>query len=162
MSVQVLRDGEPPLIETDDQLRVFLDDENYVHFVAVAMRPGVGECFTLLEHSEYKPLTPRNDLFHLRVFEWEEILWYFASIPSDERRLMEDAADECGLRTTKDKMAILGQNGMSIFPFHNDRVYTLLNKSNHPVYKNNPAINSQLLQEECEHIDAIKMYYSGK
>jgi hypothetical protein len=162
MSVHVLQDGEEPLVESDEDLTKFLADTRYIHFVAMAMRPGVGECLTLLEHSEYKPGTSRNHLFHLRVFEWEELVWYLASIPIEDMSLMEATASECGLRITKDTMALMNPGGISVFPIDNERVYMLLNQSNHPVYKNDPMVNSELLHQECEHIDAIRKYYTGR
>lgn len=53
--------------ETDEEMKVFVADPRWVHFVAMLPRPGVQSCMETLENSHYKPGTDANDLFQLRL-----------------------------------------------------------------------------------------------
>jgi hypothetical protein len=50
-----------------------------------------------LEYTYFIPGTPRNEEYFLRLFKWNEIIWFMVSIPKSEAHLMEKVAAECGL-----------------------------------------------------------------
>lgn len=130
----VLKDGGEGIEESPKDTAVFFDDPHYIHFVGMIgpPRPGVMESFQALEHTHYKPLTPRNDLYHFRVLDFEEILFGIVSIPITEKNLMEAVAEAHGLRIVRDTVAIISGNGMKPFPIQNDRMYMLVTARDNP------------------------------
>ncbi|MFC1594805.1 hypothetical protein ACFL3E_00035 [Patescibacteria group bacterium] len=144
--------------ETDDEVRAFVSDPKYTHFVGMLEppRPGVIECITALELTHYKPDTPRNDDFHLRIINWSDIAWILVSIPTNEVCLMESTADACGLRIANGVPTMISQGEFSQFPANNERVFTLENKPGHPVYRNDPAITVALREGEREAVERIR------
>ena len=143
--------------ETDEQMQEFMRNERFIHYVGMINppRPGVSECITLLEHKHYQPKTPRNELFIMRLIDWNDIMWVIISIPIEEKNLMEAVADECGLRIADGIPTMISGGGVERFPISNERIFTLENKSGHLVYRNDPVINEVLLASEIETFDRI-------
>ena len=132
---QVVQDANRKVTESGVQLQVFLADPQWVHFAAMLVRPGVCECVETLELRHYKPGTPSNDLFHLRLIQWEGMAWGLISIPAEDRPKMERAAAAYGLRVADGVPTCIGPDGASRFPADTPRTFTLENVSGHPVYK---------------------------
>lgn len=144
-------DGNGILVsENEKQFLEFMAVERFVHFVGMMNppRPGVSECITLLEHTYYKPNTPRNELFIMRIVEWANMVWVIISIPTEERSFMEQIADSCGLRIANGTPTIIDGKGVRQFPANNERVFTLENKPGHLVYQNDDRLTRQLLDAE--------------
>ncbi|MCU0679620.1 MAG: hypothetical protein MUC28_04225, partial [Planctomycetes bacterium] len=133
--ISVIEDGGTLVPENADQLREFLKNDFFIHYVGMLMppRPGVGECVSLLEHTHYKPGTPRNELFIMRIVNWAAMVWTIVSIPIREKSFMEKIVDECGLRIAKGVPTLFSHEGFERFPADNERVFTLENKAGHPV-----------------------------
>ncbi len=88
-----------------------------------------------LEHTYYAPNTPRNQLFILRHVVWEDMPWIVVSIPIEERKNMEAVVNQEGL-CVKDGVPTLFTPGeIKRFPMDNERVFTLENIPDHPVYR---------------------------
>jgi hypothetical protein len=124
------------LEETDEQLQAWVADPKWIHFAALIQRPGVGACAETLEHAHYKPGTPANDLFNLRLIPFGGFPWALISIPLEDRPKMERAAAASGLRVANGVPTMIGPEGVTRFPVDNERIFTLENVSGHPVYKN--------------------------
>ena len=75
--MSIVQDGGGLVEESDSDLSAFMNNREFIHYAGmlVPARPGFGECIEQLEYSYFQPGTPRNDLFHLRVIPWEDILW---------------------------------------------------------------------------------------
>jgi hypothetical protein len=134
----IVKDGGILVDEPDEDLRVFIDDPHFIHYLGMLIppRPGVADCISLLENTYFKPGTTRNDLFVMRIIEWEELTWVMVSIPISDKGLMEKAAQVSGLRVADGVPTMLQGGGVSHFPVSNERVFTLENCSGHPVYQN--------------------------
>lgn len=125
--------------ETDEQLKVFVTDLKWVHFVAMLQRPGVSACMETLEETHYKPGTDANGLFELRLKNWEGIIGVIVSIPVEDKPKMERAAAANGLRIANGVPHMISGGKVSHFPIENDWIFTLENVPGHPVYKNQGA-----------------------
>lgn len=126
--------------ESDKELRKFMKDESFVHYIGMIVppRPGVGELLEFVEHEYYKPGTPRNDLFLMRIIRWEDMVWSLVSIPIRERSYVEKAVRSFGLRIVDGVPSVLSGGKLDRFPYENERTYTFENVSGHPVYRNDP------------------------
>ncbi|NTW13785.1 MAG: hypothetical protein HGA31_02010 [Candidatus Moranbacteria bacterium] len=126
--------------ETAEELREFMKDESFVHYVGMISppRPGVRELLEFVEHEYYKPDTRRNDLFLMRIIRWEDIVWALISIPIKERSYVEKAVRSFGLRIANGVPTMLSGGKAERFPYENERTFTFENVSGHPVYRNNP------------------------
>lgn len=122
--------------ESENDLKTFMNDPYFIHYVGMLIppRPGFDDCVQQLEFSYFKPGTKRNDLFHLRVISWEDIVWGVVSIPISEKRLMETVAAACRLRVANGVPCVISADGFKSFPFENSRMFTLENIPGHPVY----------------------------
>lgn len=123
--------------ESEEELQKFIEDPYFVHYVGMLLplRPGVADCFELLERSHFKPGTPRNDLFHMRILKWMDIMWGMVSIPVGDKGLMEKAAFVNGLKPAIGVPLVLDGEKEHRFPAANERVFTLQNTPGHPVYR---------------------------
>lgn len=144
--------------ESDEELKKFGDDPRYIHFAGMIgpPRPGVVECLMELEHTYYKPGTLKNDDLFLRIIKWDGITWALVSIPIGERHWMEKVADKCGLRIADGVPTMLTGSGAERFPIDNERVFTLENKTGHPIYHNDPAIEEIIREAEGERVEKIQ------
>lgn len=135
----------------------FFEDPKYIHFVGMVSppRPGVQMCFIELEHTYYKPGTKKNDDFMIMMIKWQNMMWAIVSIPAEERYLMEEVANRCGLKIINSVPAILSKNGIEYFPISNERVFYFENKRGHPIYHNDPEINRILEEAEAREIEKI-------
>lgn len=153
----LVQDGGIPIPESDEDLQNFLEYPEWIHYVGmfVPPRPGVHECIALLEHQHYQPGTERNDLFIMRIIEFSQMLWVMISIPISEKHLMEEVSDECGLRIADGVPTSISLEGVEAFPASNERVFTLENKPDHPVYQNDPELTKKVLEAEKETLDRV-------
>lgn len=113
------------LAESDESLQAFVADPQWVHFVGALMREQLGAVFEELEHAHYPPGTPKNDLFHLRLMNWEEMQWAMASIPAQDKHLMEAVCAKHGMRVADGVPTMVGPDGVKRFPADNARVFHL-------------------------------------
>lgn len=143
--------------ETEKESREFFENPNFVHFVGMLEppRPGVNLCIVKLEHTYFPPGTKSNDEFFMRLRKWGGIIWTIASIPKEKMDLMKKVATETGLRIADGIPHLVVCGKLGSFPIDNERVFTLENISNHPVYKNNPQEIRQMLEEEHREIIEI-------
>lgn len=134
--MSIVEDGGVLRAESDENLQKFVGDPQLIHYAGMLNppRPGVQDCFQMLEFTHFKPGTSRNEFYHLRVFEWEGILWGVVSIPIVEKHLMESVAQANRLRVANGIPTMLSGKEMTQFPISNERVFTLENISGHPVY----------------------------
>lgn len=143
--------------EEREKLKKITEDPKLIHFVGMIMpaRPGIQLCLTELEYKYYVPGTKRNDDFQLRIMEWSEIVWAIATIPIDDRHLMERVAGKCGLRIADGVPTMMTGNGIEQFPLNGDRVFSLENKSGHPIYHNSQEISDVVKKAEEDNVDKI-------
>lgn len=155
--ISVIEDGGIQIPESEEQFQQFMKGERLIHYVGMIAppRPGVNEFISLLEHKHFKPGTPRNELFFMRIVEWGDIFWVIASIPSEDKIFAENIAKECRLRIADGIPTMISHKGIQTFPANNERVFTLENESEHPVYRNNPATHREILAAEQETVDRI-------
>lgn len=134
----IIKDGGVMVDESDIDLRIFMSDPYFVHFIGMIapLRPGVDSCFQQLEYSYFKPGTSRNDLYHFRVITWMEIMWGIVSIPVGDKHLMESVAAACRLKVVDGVPCLLTSESLTSFPFSNSQTFTLENISSHPIYQN--------------------------
>ena len=134
----VLKDGGIPFLESGEDSRVFFADPHYIHYAGMINppRPGFADCIQMLEHMHFAPGTLRNDRFHMRVINWEGIIWGIVSIPTAEKELMERIAQVNGLRIANGIPVMLSGGGMHKFPVESKNLFVLENVSGHPVYCN--------------------------
>lgn len=135
MLVRVESDGRFFEVSYREGAKTF-EDSTLIHYVGMTTRPGVKNCAETLEYSHYSPGTDKNADLTVHVLNWEGIKWLIVSIPYDDRGLMKRCASACGLRVADGIPHLLTAQGARPFPFANDRIFTLENTPNHPVYKN--------------------------
>lgn len=154
----VVEDGIGMVPENNNQFQEFMKNDYFIHYVGMLNppRPGVSECGSLLEFTYFKPGTPRNELFIMRIVFWADIVWSIVSIPIKEKNLMEKIVDQCGLRIANGIPTMFADGKIQKFPADNERIFTLENKSGHLVYRNDPAINDQLIKTELEALEKIQ------
>lgn len=153
--VYVFGDGDL-FFESEEDLCIFVQNDAYIHFVCMKNRLGTEELTTKLEFTHYKPQTARNDLMVLRVLLWSGIVWFVISIPASEKYLMEEVVSLCGMRIVNGVPTIFEEGKISQFPIKSDNVFTLENVRDHPVYQNDPSINTALKIAEQETIEKIR------
>ncbi len=138
--MKVIHVGEEGVIaeESPEEIQEAMKDPSQIHYAGMIdpPRPGVLDCIVLLEHRDYVPDTPRNELFIMRILNWQGMKWVLVSIPLTEKHLMEKAADECGLRVANGIPTMISGTGTHFFPANSGNVFTLENKPGHPVYRN--------------------------
>lgn len=134
--MHILQDDGIPRAESEEDTRVFFDDPHYIHYVGMINppRPGFSECIQMLEHLHFAPGTLRNDLFYMRVVNWQGIIWGIVSIPFAEKVLMESMVQVNGLRIANGIPVMLGDGGVHKFPVDSKNFFVLENISGHPVY----------------------------
>ncbi len=130
------KDDELVTTESEEDSRVFFSDPHYIHYIGMMrpLRPGVNDCFEMLEHTHFTPGTPRNDLFHLRIVNWMEVMWGIVSIPIAEKELMERVAQINRLRAVRGSPVIIDGTGPRMFPFDSANMFVLENIAGHPIY----------------------------
>lgn len=148
--ITIIEDGGIPINESKEQFCKFLENEDFVHYVGMLVppRPGVMEFVSLVENKHFKPGTPRNNLFIMRILRWSDIVWIVMSVPVKDKVITEAEADGCGLRIASGVPTIFSPDGVQIFPANNERIFTLENKPGHPVYRNDPKITKAMLDAE--------------
>lgn len=137
--MSIIMDDGVEMPETDQQLQEFLSREEFVHYAGALMpkRPGVLQCIRLLERRHYESGTSRNDMIFMRIIRWCDMVWLLVSVPVEEQDLLEDVVRECGLKIFRMAPTFIGSKGISRFPADNDRVSTLENSCENPVYCSN-------------------------
>ncbi len=135
--MDILQDDGVPHVESDEDSRVFFADPHYIHYAGMLSppRPGFADCIQMLEHTHFAPGTLRNDRFHVRVINWQGIIWAIVSIPMAEKELMMRMAKVNGLRIANGIPIMLGDGGVHRFPVDSRNLFVLENVSGHPVYR---------------------------
>jgi hypothetical protein len=137
MKMAIDEETPPEVVEeSDEEFEAFFASPLLVHYVGMLKpaRPGVTDCFKLLEHSYFKPGTSRNVLFSIRVIEWMDMIWGIVSIPIEEKHFMEKAAQASYLLVANGIPNVIANGEIFKFPINNDRVFTLENIPGHPMY----------------------------
>ena len=124
--------------ESPTDYQRFFADPRFIHYVGMLNppRPGVSDCFETLERRYFPPGTPRNHLYILRILNWMDIGWGIVSIPIGEKNLMERAAQVNRLRIVSGVPTMLTAHATHHFPVSNERIFTLENTRDHPMYSN--------------------------
>lgn len=136
--MSIVKDQGILVEESDEELQKFVANPDFIHYVGMLNppRPGLTDCMQTLEFKYFRPGTPRNELFNVRILEWEEIQWVIVSIPIKEKHLMERAAQVNRLRVADGVPTVFSGRGANQFPISNERVFTLENIPGHPIYTN--------------------------
>lgn len=73
--MQIVKDDSTVVEESPTDYQRFFADSGFIHYVGMLNppRPGVSDCFETLEHTYFKPGTPRNHLFILRILDWMDM-----------------------------------------------------------------------------------------
>lgn len=150
--------------ETDEEFERFLQDPSWTHAIGLIMppSPGIQECITWVEYTHYKPGTPRNDLFHIRLLYWQHGTWVIASLPTREFGLICDAADQLCLRLLAGVPVYTSSSGKYRFPFDGPQVYTFDFRPDHPVHMVGPDGFRDLIEQERETILRITQGTAGR
>ena len=160
------REGYAPRthLESDEDFARFLQDPTWAHVIGLVLppSPGTQECIAWLEYTHYRPGTPRNDLFHIRILSWQEATWVIASLPKHEVRLLYEAADQSCLCLVPGIPVYKSHTGRHHFPFDGPQVYTLDFKPNHPVHTVGPEGFRALIEQERETVMRITQGTAGR
>lgn len=149
------------LPESDRELQEFLMNQNFVHYVGslIPVRPGVRIFLVKLEYLHFNPWSPRNQQFHLRIFNWQSMRWAMVSIPLAEKHLAELVAGECSVRISDGIPTLISAGRIETFPASNERVFSLENTAKHPVYDNDPEVFRTVMAAEEREIERIIAEY---
>lgn len=145
ITIQVAVAGSTePAKESLKDLKRFVEDPYFVHYLGMINppRPGVSDCVRLLEYTYFAPDTPRNALLHVRAIDWMGILWIMISLPVSDIDSMNKVVNACRLRVANGVPYIFDGAGTHSFPVSNDRIFTLENIRDHPIYKQGEAHDS--------------------
>lgn len=146
----------PVTIElTARALQEIVTDPTKISYVVLLDRLGAYECIVRLEYTHYQPKTDRNDLFGLVLVQWQGVHWAIITIPKEEAPLMQEVADQCGLRVANGVPTMIGGGGIARFPVDGDNIFTLENKPDHPVYQGNPEKIAALRARENATVEGI-------
>ncbi len=134
--MHILQDDGVPHVESEEDSRVFFADPHYIHYAGMLNppRPGFADCIQMLEHTHFVPGTLRNVRFHVRIVNWQGIIWGIVSIPIAEKVLMERMAQVNGLRIASGTPIMLTDGGVHRFPVDCKNLFVLENIAGHPVY----------------------------
>ena len=143
-TMQVVQDGGTTVDESVADTQAFFGDPHNIHYIGMLSppRPGVADCFTMLEHTYFKPGSAENELYKFRVFTWMDIFWGIVSIPYSMRGLMDCAAQVNGLRIAIGVPMMLMAGGVYAFPVNGPRVFTFENLPGHPIYKSGSFVKA--------------------
>ena len=134
MPIHTLENGAQIMVgpEVDEHFK----KPGLVHFIGMLIppRPGVMECFQMLEHGRYPPGTPKNDDFVLTLMKMDVLTFGVVSIPESERPWMEEAAAACGLKVADGTPVLLTGGQTLYFPIRGENAFTLENVPGHSVY----------------------------
>jgi len=103
---------ENPLVS-----RMFFGDQTKIHLLNCEQVRADERLLEWLEHTLYHPSTPRNDLFHLRLFSWSRVPWSITSVPADDIYQVERFLNERKRRLTKQVVKKLESGVVREFPF---------------------------------------------
>ena len=136
-TMRVVQDGGTTVDESVADTQAFFSNPHNIHYIGMLSppRPGVVDCFTMLEHMHFKPGNVENELYKFRVFTWMDIFWGIVSIPYSMRGLMERTAQVNRLRIANGVPIMLMAGGTYAFPVKGPRVFTFENIPDHPIYK---------------------------
>lgn len=97
------------------------------HIVAPWVRRGCRLFITKLEYTHYKPRTERNELFHLRIGQWQGMQMAVISVPSEEINLAKEVATSLGMGLAENHAMILfgGATAGAMFPATGPQIYHL-------------------------------------
>lgn len=156
MSMQI---GDLPL----ENLQRMADDPTKFHVISQMHRPGVRLFACKLEYTYYPPRSGKNYKFEMSLLKWPEdfpMLWAIMTVPIEDRPYVEEIAAQCGLKLANGIPLVLGGGKEQWFPMKSDRVWSLENTPDHPVYSNNPAVLKEL--EEKEDAECMAIFNSDR
>jgi len=135
-AIKVVQDGGLFVDRSVAEVRAFVDDPFFIHYIGMINppRPGVGDCAQQLEQTDFPPGTERNNLFHMHIIEWEELMFIMVSIPISDKHLMERMMQVHHLRAANGIPIMFGGPEIVAFPIEGERVFTMENTRDHPVY----------------------------
>jgi len=121
--------------------------------VSMATRPGINRFWMTLEYDHFPPRTPLNDEYDLTMLAWPDsgILWTIVIIPLAYRRVAAEVAAAAGMRLANGVPTLMSHpanrhvvalgavrvpppDAFDRFPLDHDRVFTMENDMNSPVY----------------------------
>lgn len=140
-----------------DDLQKFVESERFIHYIGMMVppRPGVMECIANLRYTHFKHGTPREDLLLVHIIQWNCIFWIMASIPIEEKHLMENFMGQCGLSVRNGTPTSVTDGREVGFPVYGKNVFTFFNIPGHPVHRGDPEIIRLMLEAEIETLERI-------
>lgn len=150
--------SENPMDEKSfEELQEFIDNSHFAHYIGMLfpLTPGVAECIATIEHTHFKPNTPRNELLFTHFVRWNKIAWIIVSIPTEDKGLVEDIAKQCRLEINNGVPVI----NKEVFPVNCNNIFTFDNDPDHPIHRNDPAINKAIFEAES---DIVRDIWEGK
>lgn len=129
-------------------------DPKLLHIVGDITRIGVNLFVVKLEYTHYAPRSGRNGLFTFRMLQWPPgdfgLNWVICSIPIEDRHLAESLLEECGLKLADGVPNMFSSQERQVFPMRGDRVFTLENRPDHPIYNDREAAEKMRDAQEKE------------
>lgn len=131
-----------------------------LYMAAALWRPGVQSFMSDIEMLDFPWGTPENDLFEVFMVHWpedEDLQFLVIGVPKDYRPKAEALAKKHGLRIANGLPTIIkaepgGKSITQFFPADHDHVFTLENTEGHPVYKNDPELLREMLQQDNDYL----------
>ncbi len=157
MDMKEMEDEGLLIKSSADNLQRFVESGRFAHYIGMISppRPGVMECILTLKYTHFKPGTLRENLFFIHIIRWNCIFWIMASVPTEDKYLMENFAGQCGL-SIKSGTPTSTADGRDVgFPVSNDNVFTFGNVPDHPVFRGDPEIIRSMLESEIELLEII-------
>jgi len=144
---------------TEEDLRRLVSDESKFHVVGMIQRPNVRVFCVALELRHFPPNTPENDLYELRIIRFGGLQWFAVSVPAEHERTCREVAETFGLRLANGVPTSISGDRIERFPMDGDRVFTLENVPNHPVYTTRCVHG--LIEQENRRIEELQREFFG-
>jgi len=146
-----------PDIVVDAATRRFLSDPGWIHVMGELEPPCVGiqEALAWLERRHYPPRTGRSELLQQHVLAWVGTAWVIVSVPMVESSLIEQAAEQFGLRLMPGVPVKPASRGLYRPPFAGATLFTFVQGPDHPSFRLPPRAYSALVSQERETVRQI-------
>lgn len=141
--------------DTSNKASILTNNKSKFYLIVLAMRPNVSACIMDLEYTHYEPDTPKNDLFQLYKYHWQDMLWFIVEIPQADRHLAEAMAQKYHLRIVDGIPTIIGDGKVSHFPLEGDNVWCIENTNNKMSPPEEQERCTQIQSEFRQKIDAL-------
>jgi len=106
--------------------------------VSLAMRPGALRFMTVLEWQYFTPQTQANTEFEFIILKWPDppdaLVWTVAILPLAIQPHLAAICEETGMRLGQGVPTVIDSRGIQRFPMNHDRVFTLENNPDSPIY----------------------------